>query len=247
MLRSELVAKLDLELHPQLFHDYCPNGLQIEGRNEISRIITGVSLNQALIDQAIARNADAIIVHHGMFWSKEDPRLIGIKYQRIAKLIKHDINLIVYHLPLDNHPQLGNNAQLANLLDIEVTGQCGEQNLLWHGNLRQPRTLSSLIGDYQRQTGHPPQYFGHNDKIISKIAWCSGGADGMFADAINLGVDCYFSGEVSEPTMSLSQESDVAYIAGGHYVSERLGIQVLTDWLRNLGLSAEFVDIYNPI
>lgn len=247
MLRQEFIARLNELLQPQLFKDYCPNGLQIQGSPVIERIVCGVSLTQELIDLAISQQADTIVVHHGLFWGKEDPALVGIKYQRVAKLIKNDINLIAYHLPLDNHPVMGNNRGIAKSLGIEVSGQTGEQNLLWYGKLIQPLKLSQLIDKYHNLTGHRPQYFGADDKIISTLAWCSGGAQSMFHDAINLGVDGYLSGEISEPIMSLSKESDVTYIAGGHYVSERFGVMELNKLFNSWGLASKFIDLYNPI
>lgn len=247
MLRQELLTKLNELLQPQLFNDYCPNGLQIEGKNEIERVICGVSLTQALIDEALKFKADAIMVHHGIFWNKDNPALVGIKYQRVAKLIKHDINLIAYHLPLDGHPELGNNAGIARLFGIGDCTQSGEQNLLWSGKLPQPLKLSAVVAKYCASTGHEPHYFGDADKLIFSMAWCSGGAQGMFGAAIDLGVDCYLSGEISEPTMGLSAESAVAYISGGHYVSERFGVMALSDLLNQWGIESRFVDLYNPI
>lgn len=247
MRRNDLMSILNNLLQPQLFQDYCPNGLQVEGKPEIKRVLCGVSLNQALIDEAISRNTDTIIVHHGIFWNKDDYALVGIKYQRIAKLIKHDINLIAYHLPLDNHPEIGNNNLLGQLLGVEVKAQSGSQNLLWHGRLASPCSLDELTIKYFDKTGHQPRYFGKSNQRIATIAWCSGGADNMFNDAINLGVDCYLTGEVNEQIMSLSAESGVAFIAGGHYVSERLGIMALSQYLCDLNIESEFFDIYNPI
>jgi dinuclear metal center YbgI/SA1388 family protein len=247
MSRDKLVNNLNSLLKIDLFKDYCPNGLQIEGSAEINKIITGVSLNQELIDCAIAKNADAIVVHHGIFWNKSSYELTGIKYQRVAKIIKNDINLLAYHLPLDNHAEFGNNAQLAKLLEINICGQSGDQGLLWQGKLAQSMTLGEFVQFYQQQTGHLPQVFGDKDKLISTLAWCTGGADGMFADAINLGIDCFISGEVSEPVMHLAKESHVAYISGGHYVTERYGIIALTDYLNSMGYDAEFIELYNPV
>lgn len=247
MSRDKLVYDLNNLLKINLFKDYCPNGLQIEGSSEINRIITGVSLNQELVDYAIAKNADAIIVHHGIFWNKSSYELTGIKYQRVAKIIKNDINLLAYHLPLDNHAEFGNNAQLAKLLGISICGQSGDQGLLWQGKFAQAMPLDEFVTFYQQQTGHLPLAFGDKDKLISTLAWCTGGADSMFADAISLGVDCFISGEISEPVMHLAKESGVAYISGGHYVTERYGIMALTDYLNSMGYNAEFIELYNPV
>lgn len=247
MQRDELIKQLNTLFQADKFKDYCPNGLQIEGTSEINKIITGVSLNQELIDHAIAKNADVIIVHHGIFWNKSSYELTGVKYQRVAKIIKNDINLLAYHLPLDKHSELGNNAQLAKLLGINICGQSGDQGLLWQGKLAQGMTLGEFVQFYQQQTGHLPLVFGDKDKLISTLAWCTGGADGMFADAISLDVDCFISGEISEPVMHLAKESGVAYVSGGHYVTERYGIMALTDYLNSIGYDAEFIELYNPV
>lgn len=244
---KQLVARLNDLLQPDHFQDYCPNGLQIVGQDKFTKIITGVSLNQALIDLAVLHNAKVIIVHHGIFWHKSSYSLTGIKYSRVAKLIKNDINLIAYHLPLDNQPHFGNNVELAKLLDFEVSGHAGAQDLLWYGNLRVPMTLSQLTNRYQELTNHNPLSFGKDDKMIKKIAWCTGGADSMFEEAIDLGVDCFITGEVNEQIMGLSEESGVAFIAGGHYVTERYGIMALTKHLQSLGYDAEFMELYNPV
>lgn len=248
MLRDNLIGELDALLAADKFQDYCPNGLQIEGKNEITSIITGVSLNQELIDSAIYHNADAIIVHHGIFWNKSAYPITGIKYQRIAKLIKHDINLIAYHLPLDNHPQLGNNYQLAQLLGITPEYTTGEQNLIWVGHLKQEQTLTEFIASYRHLTAHTPHYFGTDERIIRKIAWCTGGADSMFEAVFHLNVDAFITGEIKEPIMHLAKESKVAFIAGGHYVTERYGISALTKYLKDtFNLDAKFIELYNPI
>lgn len=244
-----LQDKLNQILEPDKFKDYCPNGLQIEGQTEIKKIITGVSLNEKLIDLAIERKAQAIIVHHGIFWHKESYAVTGIKKKRIAKLIKNDINLYAYHLPLDNHPQLGNNVQLAKLLGVETKGNTGEQGLLWYGELIKPISVEEFSKVITKKLLHKPMVFANNlDKLITKVAWCTGGADSFFSAAIELGVDAYISGEVSEPIYSLADESGIAYIAAGHYATERYGIMRLTKYLvENKIANAEFAELYNPL
>lgn len=244
-----LLAELNDILKPDRFKDYCPNGLQIEGKPLVDKIITGVSLTEKLIDVAIAKKADAIIVHHGIFWHKDNYAITGIKKKRIEKLIKNDINLYAYHLPLDNHPELGNNVQLAKILEIKVNGNTGEQNLLWYGELVKPLTLDSFAQVITQKLLHKPTVFANNtERLIKKIAWCTGGADSFFNAAIELDVDAYISGEVSEPIYSLASESDVAYIAAGHYATERYGIMALTEHLvENNIAEAEFIELYNPI
>lgn len=252
MLRDELVKYLNNLFQADKFKDYCPNGLQIEGKSEINKIVCGVSISQELIDYAIKQKADAIIVHHGIFWNKNEYPITGIKYQRIAKLIKNDINLIAYHLPLDCHIELGNNAQLASVLDINVNGQAYDSqyklDLIWHGELSDDKSAREFCVHYQNKTGHSPLFLGNPDKNIKKIAWCTGGADSLFEQAIELEVDCFISGEVSEPIKSIAEESNVVYIAGGHYVTERYGIKALAKHLEVVkNLDCEFIEFYNPV
>lgn len=247
MLREEFSQQLEELFEPKKFKDFCTNGLQIEGTPEIQKIVTGVSATKALIEYAVEAEADAIITHHGIVWNNTNPVLTGLQYNRVAPVIKHDINFYGFHLPLDNHPTLGNNVQLADVLQIEIDGQSEENDFIWYGHLREPLTLAEFIDHYQECTGHRPVFFGDIERLITNIAWCTGGADGMFNDAIKLDIDCYISGEVSEPNMALADESGVAYVAGGHYVTERYGIIALTEYLNEQGFDAEFVELYNPI
>jgi dinuclear metal center YbgI/SA1388 family protein len=251
MQRDELIKQLNTLFQADKFKDYCPNGLQIEGTSEINKIVCGVSISQELIDHAIAQNADAIIVHHGIFWNKDQYQIVGVKYQRIAKLIKNNINLIAYHLPLDCHAELGNNAQLARVLGLNVHGQAFDTqyqlDLIWYGELTKVLSGSEFAEHYTRETGHQPLLLGNPQKQIKKIAWCTGGANSLFDEAINLGVDCFISGEVSEPMKSIAEENDVLYLAGGHYVTERYGIMALANYLSSIGYNAEFIELYNPV
>lgn len=249
MNNYELLNYLNKVLIPEKFQDYCPNGLQIEGKSDISKIITGVSISEKLIDAAVEQDASAIIVHHGLFWNKDEYIITGIKRNRIAKLLKHGINLYAYHLPLDNHPELGNNVQLAKKLGFEVIGQDEKQNLLWHGKLPNPTTIIQLASNIGASLDHKPLYFANQDtQIISRLAWCTGGAQSMFELAIKLGVDAYITGEVSEPIMNLAHESNVAFIAAGHYTTERYGIMALTEHIQQaISLDANFVELYNPV
>ena len=244
-----LLDKLNQLLLPQNYQDYCPNGMQVEGQTEIDTIITGVSISEALIDTAIAKNAQAIIVHHGLFWNKDSYVVTGIKKRRLENLLKHGINLYAYHLPLDNQPDLGNNVELAKLLEIKISGNTGEQNLLWYGELTHPTSLSSFTTHIENTLQHKPLCFAGKDTTnIRKVAWCTGGADSFFMQAIELGVDVYISGEAAEPTMNLAHESGVAYIAAGHYATERYGIMALTKHLHTqFGINAEFIELYNPV
>ena len=230
------------------FQDYCPNGLQIEGRSEVRKIVTGVSASLALIEQAIAAGADAILVHHGYFWKNENPCIVGVKQARIKLLLEHDISLFGFHLPLDAHPTLGNNAQLARRLGFEIAGWAGEQGLIAHGALSSPVTLAELQNRVSEQLGRAPLAIGDATRTIRRIAWCSGGAQGYFEAAAALGVDAYLTGEASEQNAHYAQEAGIAFIAAGHHATERYGIQALGDHLaREYGLTHEYKEIPNPI
>lgn len=248
MKRDALVNYLDELLEPAKFRDYCPNGLQVEGRDAVCRIIAGVSASQALLDAAVARGADAVLVHHGYFWKGEDGRVTGIRKQRLGTLLRHDINLLAYHLPLDAHPVLGNNAQLAAVLDWRPEGRFGEQDVAWLGSAGEGGDLAGLSSRVARQLGRQPLVVGDPERPIRRVAWCSGGAQGHFEQAIALGVDVYLSGEISEQTVHLARESGVAYVAAGHHATERGGIRALTGYLgEHCGLVCEFVDVDNPV
>lgn len=248
MKREDLTRYLDELLDVAHFRDYCPNGLQVEGRAELQRIVTGVTASQSLVDAAIARNADAVIVHHGWFWRGEDGRVTGIRKQRLQALLRNDINLLGYHLPLDAHPELGNNAQLAKRLGWVAEGRFGEQEMGWLGRCNEPTTLSVFAGKIAVALNRPPQIIGDGWRPVARIAWCTGGAQSYFEQAIALGVDAYVSGEISEQTVHLARESGVAFIAAGHHATERYGVQALADHLsERFGLACEFVDIDNPV
>ena len=248
MKREALVNYLEELLEPARFRDYCPNGLQVEGRAEIRRLVAGVTASQALLAAAVDRGADAVLVHHGYFWKGEDGRVTGIRKKRLATLLGHDINLLAYHLPLDGHPELGNNAQLAALLGWQPEGRFGEQDLGWLGSPSGEENLTGLAAQVTRQLGRTPLVIGDPERLVRRVAWCSGGAQGYFEEAIALGVDVYLSGEISEPTVHLARESGVAYIAAGHHATERGGVQALAAHLRErCGLDCEFIDIDNPV
>ena len=248
MKREELVSYLEGLLTPGKFKDYCPNGLQVEGRAQVRRLVAGVTASQALLDAAVAREADAILVHHGYFWKGEDGRVTGIRRQRLATLLAHDMNLLAYHLPLDAHPELGNNARLAQLLGWVPEGRFGDQDIAWLGRLAKPCDLTELAADVQRVLGRVPLVIGEAGRPICRIGWCSGGAQGYFEQAIALGVDAYLSGEISEQTVHLARESGVAYFAAGHHATERFGAQALAMHLvEHCGLDCRFVDVDNPV
>ena len=233
------------------FRDYAPNGLQVEGRAEVTRIVTGVTASQALLDAAVEYGADAVLVHHGYFWKGEAPVIRGMKKQRIATLIQHDISLLGYHLPLDAHPELGNNAQLAMLLGIRNEGVMDERELQSVGNIgsvSEPVSLADFGQQVATALAREPLLIAGGDHPVKRIAWCTGGAQGYFEQAILAGADVYISGEISEQTTHLARESGVPYIASGHHATERYGAQALARYLADvLGLQARFVDLPNPV
>jgi dinuclear metal center YbgI/SA1388 family protein len=248
MQRAELDAYLDQYLDIAKFRDYCPNGLQVEGTPDVDRIISGVTASAQLISAAIAAHAQAILVHHGYFWRGEDLRITGTRRRRIAALIANDINLYAFHLPLDAHPEIGNNVELARRLAFTITGRSGEQDLIFHGVPDAALTLEGLANRIERQLGRAPLVVGELDQPIERVAWCTGAAQGYFEEALKLGVDAYITGEASEQNVHLARESGVAFIAAGHHATERYGIQALGAHLaRRFAIQHTFVDIPNPV
>jgi dinuclear metal center YbgI/SA1388 family protein len=248
MLLDELCDYNASLLETGAFKDYCPNGLQVEGRPEVRSIATGVTASLRVLDEAIEWGADAIVVHHGYFWRNEDATIVGLKRKRIAHLLRSDVSLLAYHLPLDAHAELGNNAQLARLLGLGEQGRFGEQNIAWRGVLERPQTLAQFTLQLEHGLKRTPQVIGDGSKRISQVAWCSGGAQGYFEAAIAQGVDAYITGEISEQCFHLANESGVAYIAAGHHATERLGIQALGEHLASrFGLRHRFFDQDNPV
>lgn len=248
MKREELVKYLDGLLEPGKFRDYCPNGLQVEGRDDVVRIVAGVTASQALLDAAVACQADAVLVHHGYFWKGEDGRVVGMRKQRLGTLLRHEMSLIAYHLPLDAHSVLGNNAQLAKMFNWQPEGNFGEQDIAWFGQVGENTLLGDLAQQIEKTLQRVPLVIGDASRPVKRIAWCSGGAQGYFEQAIAQGVDLYVSGEISEQTVHLARESGVAYIAAGHHATERYGVKALAEHLaEQFGVSCEFVDVANPV
>jgi dinuclear metal center YbgI/SA1388 family protein len=230
------------------FRDYCPNGVQVEGRPEIFHLVSGVTASLDLLKAAIGAGADAILVHHGYFWKGEDARITGVKRVRIELLLRHNVSLLAYHLPLDAHPVLGNNAQLAQKLGFEVEGGFGEQNIACHGVLADALPLGGLGERVARVLGRTPLIIGDGDRAVRHIAWCSGAGQGYLEEAIRLGVDAFLTGEISEQCVHLARETGVAFIAAGHHATERYGVQALGQHLaQQFGISHQFVDIDNPV
>jgi len=247
MKRIDLQSCLDELLVCASFKDYCPNGLQVEGRDPIRRVLCGVTASLELIEEAIKREADAIVVHHGWFWRGDDQRVTGTRKVRLAKLLAHDINLFAYHLPLDAHPVYGNNVQLAKVLGWQVTGPAQQEPLLMLGRLEHPMSAGELARSVAARLAREPLLLGDASRKVSNVAWCTGGAQGFLEQAIEAGADLFLSGEVSEKTTHLARESGVPFIAAGHHATERYGIRALTGFLREKGLEADFLDLDNPV
>ncbi|CAG1000063.1 GTP cyclohydrolase 1 type 2 [Methylophilaceae bacterium] len=245
---KELLDYTGQILQVERFRDYCPNGLQVEGRHEVGKIVTGVTASMALLEAAQQAGADMVLVHHGYFWRNEDARLLGIKRKRIQFLLQHDLNLVAYHLPLDAHPEFGNNVQLAKLLDLELDGWAGEQSMVAYGKLANPEPLSAFEARLAARLRRQPVTIGDPNKMVGRIAWCTGAAQQYLETAVELGVDAFVSGEISEQTVHLARESGLAYIAAGHHATERYGVQSLGRHLAGrFGLEHQFIDIDNPV
>jgi dinuclear metal center YbgI/SA1388 family protein len=248
--RQQLLTAFDTLLSPERFKDYGPNGLQVEGRLQVNKIVSGVTASLALIEAAVAAKADCIFVHHGLFWRGQDGRVVGWMKQRLALLLAHDINLLAYHLPLDAHPELGNNAQLGLQLGLAANARFGEQDLGFLGTSLDGSGFvdaAALSAHIQLLLGRPVLCVAGAAQPIRRIAWCSGGAQNYFEAAIAAGADAFITGEISEPQAHLARESGVAYLACGHHASERYGAPAVAGHVAaQLGLEHEFIDIDNP-
>jgi len=251
MNNIELELLLNNILSPELIKDYCPNGLQIEGKKEVKSILTGVTASLALIEKAIELNVDAILVHHGYFWTGEAPSIRGMKGKRIKKLLQHDINLYAYHLPLDIHPTMGNNAQLAKILDIHVEGGLEDhpQSVSMYGSFAQPITSQELFNTIHQSLNRLPIHIGpHDNKPIKTIGWCTGGGQDFIDLAASKGLDAFISGEISERTTYCAREQNIHYFSAGHHATERYGVKTLGEWLsKNHDVEVIFIDIDNPV
>lgn len=247
---QQLLHYTDHLLQINAFSDYCPNGLQVEACDEVKKLVTGVTASEALIDAAIEEGADALLVHHGYFWKGEGQTITGRKARRISKLMRHGISLIAYHLPLDAHPEYGNNVQLARLLDFEITAGLDDSPMPigLTGKPRGQPTLAALGNRISQRLAREPLLIGDVNRPVNSVAWCTGAAQSYIDKAIERGVDCFITGEVSEPTFHAACESDIAFIAAGHHATERYGVKALGEHLQQqLGLACRFVDIANPV
>lgn len=235
-------------LQPAGFNDYCPNGLQVEGKPTINKIVTGVTACMALLEQAKAVGADAVLVHHGYFWRGEAPEVVGIKMRRLKFLLAHDINLFAYHLPLDAHAEIGNNVMLGKVLGLAIDGWLDDKKMIAFSRLPQTQSLQTIAGHVSEKLHRQPQVIGDMNKSVNTVAWCTGAAQGYIEQAIAKDIDVFISGEISEPTVHLARESNTAYIAAGHHVTERYGIKALGEHLvERFNLTHEFIDIDNPV
>lgn len=246
--RDQLLAYCNQLLDVSAWNDYAPNGLQVEGKPGIQRVITGVTACADLIEAAVHWQADAIIVHHGFFWKNEPAVITGMKYRRIAQLIKHDINLLAYHLPLDAQPEFGNNAALSEQIGLKNILPFGSMRLSLAGDLPKPIEVSELGHRLERVLGRPPLIVGPQDKLIKRIGLCTGGAQDGIIEAVHLGLDAFISGEISERTTHIAREEGVTYFAAGHHATEREGIRRLGLKLaEHFDLDVRFVDVANPV
>lgn len=247
----DLVSYTDTLLDASAFRDYCPNGLQLEGRASVARLVAGVSASQALVDAAVEAGAHALLVHHGYFWKGEEPVITGIKRQRIRGLLDAGVSLLAYHLPLDAHPQYGNNAQLALRLGLEVHGRfgpAGGADIAMHGRLVQAMSGGELTERITTALGRTPLHVPGRDDSIRSVGWCTGAAQGFIDQAAGLGLDAYITGEASERTVHVARETGVHFYAAGHHATERYGPQALGEHLaERFGLEFRFIDIDNPV
>ncbi len=246
---TTLVEEADRFLNTAKISDYCPNGLQVEGRPQVQRIVSGVTASQALLDAAVEAHADVVLVHHGYFWKNEDPRVVGIKQRRLKTLLCNDISLLAYHLPLDVHPEVGNNVQLARVLGLTVEGTLEPDNprsVGLVGALDTPLSPSDFMQRIRTTLGREPLMIEGPD-VIRRIAWCTGGAQGYIEQAVAAGVDAYLTGEVSEPTVHIARENGLSFFAAGHHATERYGVQALGDYLaERFAVEHIFIDCPNP-
>jgi dinuclear metal center YbgI/SA1388 family protein len=245
--RSDIESHLAGLLEVSRFRDYGPNGLQVEGRPEVHKLVSGVTASLALIDAAIAAGADAILVHHGLFWKGHDGRVTGWLKARLERLLAHQVNLFAYHLPLDAHPEFGNNAQFGARLGWLADGRFGEQALGFIGPLNGGTDAESLGALLQQRMARTPTVVPGDGRALRRVAWCTGGAQGYFEAAIAAGADVFVTGEISEPQAHYARETGVAFIACGHHASERYGAPALAAHVaQTFGLEHQFIDIDNP-
>jgi dinuclear metal center YbgI/SA1388 family protein len=244
----ELCSYCDRLLLVDQFDDYCPNGLQVEAGTEVRHLVTGVTASQALIDAAVQAGAEAILVHHGFFWRGESPCIRGMKGRRIGALMRGGVSLLAYHLPLDAHPELGNNAQLAKILGLDGPRPASnDRGILWRGEMQPPLALAEFAARVGAALDREPLAVAAGDRPIHRLAWCTGAAQGYIEQAAELGVDAYLSGEISEQTVHQARELGLHYVAAGHHATERYGVRALGAHLaERFGIVHRHLDIDNP-
>ena len=251
MQLTELCDFCDDYLKTSEFNDYCPNGLQVESNPEVEHVVAGVTASLALIEAAIDVGADTLLVHHGYFWKGESQPIAGFKGRRITRLIRNNINLLAYHLPLDAHPEVGNNAQLAKVMGWNVEGSFGSvgiHDIVFHGSLKSQLSLDELTDSIGEKLGSQPLSISAGDKPINSIAWCTGAAQSYIEAAAERGIDAFVSGEVSEHTFHFAREAGIHYVAAGHHATERYGVQALATMLaERFQIRQQFIDIPNPV
>lgn len=247
---ATLVEEAQRYLNAASIADYCPNGLQVEGRPQVRRIVSGVTASQALVDAAVEAGADVLLVHHGYFWKGENPCVTGMKQRRLKTLLTHDISLLAYHLPLDLHPEVGNNVQLGRQLGITIDGPLEPDNprtVGLAGLLDEPMSPRDFARRVQQVLGREPLLV-EGEGLIRRVGWCTGGGQGYIDQAIAAGVDLYLSGEASEQTFHSARENGISFIAAGHHATERYGVQALGEYLaRHFAIEHLFIDCPNPI
>ena len=246
--RNQIETTLNTLLAADSFNDYGPNGLQIEGVTQVRRIVSGVTASLDLIDAAIADGADAILVHHGLFWRGQDGCLVGWLGERVRRLMAHRINLFAYHLPLDAHAEFGNNAQFGLRLGLVADARFGEQELGFAGSAGDNVSVEALAARAQAALGgRAPLVLPGDGRALARIGWCTGGAQGHFEAAIAAGVDAFLTGEVSEPQAHLARETGVAFLACGHHATECFGAPAAAAHVAGLfGIEHRFIEITNP-
>ncbi|MBK3868289.1 Nif3-like dinuclear metal center hexameric protein [Pseudomonas stutzeri] len=246
---TTLVQETDRYLDAGRIADYCPNGLQVEGRAQVARIVSGVTASQALLDAAVEAKADLVLVHHGYFWKNEDARIVGMKQRRLKTLLANEISLLAYHLPLDVHPEVGNNVRLGELLGLRIEGGLEPDNprsVGLVGSLEHPLAPRQFMRRIEEALGRQPLMV-EGKEPIRRVAWCTGGAQGYIDKAVAAGVDAYITGEISEPTAHIARENGLSFFAAGHHATERYGVQALGDYLaRRFGIEHRFIDCPNP-
>lgn len=243
-----LVEYANQALKIKQFNDYCPNGLQVEGRKEVKSILSAVTASAEAINAAIEVDADVLLVHHGYFWRGEDPVITGLKRKRIGLLVANNISLLAYHLPLDAHPDWGNNVRLAEVIGLEVTDFLMPDKMGLVGRMPSPTSLAELTDQVAKTLNRQPQVVSGGEHVINTLGWCTGAAQDMIEQAASLGLDAFISGEISERTYHQAKEHGIHYIAAGHHATERYGVQAFGEHLAaHFDLQYRFFDEDNPI